>query len=380
MRGFLDRLWTWFADAAAGKFDAATALYHPVGGVLHRTVGTPMIVVRKPLVTNGKAFLRAVLTARTPARMDLAQWDPAGASAKVAQVIVLHEPLPYGAGSTLPEMLWRVAETGHVRPDGLATLLAHTAARNAAGTPLYVIIAVPHPGSIGGHHLLAARLPPSLTDRLCAAVAGRGALVKININGIHADTPIEWCYVSDERPEIASRRDSTRPIARFAGKTVEVWGCGGLGSWIAEFIARAGAARLVVRDPGDVQGGLLVRQNYIETDIGGNKADRLAERLRQISDDLIVESGPAVFSGGSGLPDCDLIIDATVNNSVGLYLDLAARQAPSARPMLAQVATDVRTATLGLLTVSAPGHPTGPADIDQQIGPRVLADGSLGGR
>ncbi len=376
MRGFLDRLWTWFADAAAGKFDAATALYHPVGGVLHRTAGTPMIVVRTPLVTNGKAFLRAALTARTPARIDLAHWDTADA-ADVAQVIVLHEPLPYGAGSTLPEMLWRIAETGHVGAEGLATLLARTAARNAAGTALYVIIAVPHPGPTGGHHLLAARLSPPLTDRFRAAVAGRGALVKINASAIPADTPIEWCYVSDERPDIASRRDSTRPTARFAGKTVEVWGCGGLGSWIAEFIARAGAARLVVRDPADVQGGLLVRQNYVETDIGGNKADRLAERLRQISDDLIVEIGPAVFSGGPGLPDCDLIIDATVNNSVGLYLDLAARQAPDARPMLAQVATDVRTATLGLLTVSAPGHPTGPADIDQQVGARVLADGSL---
>jgi hypothetical protein len=377
MHGFLDRLWNWFADAAAGKFDAVTALYHPVGGVLHRTAGTPMIVVRKPLIANGKAFLRAALTARTPARIDLARWEPAGASAEVAQVIVLDEPLPYGAGSTLPEMLWRIAETGHVGVDSLATLLARTAARNAAATPLYVIIAVPHPGPVGGHHLLAARLSPSFTDRFRVAVAGRGAFGEIKAGAIPAETPIEWCYVSDERPEIASRRDSTRPTAQFAGRTVDLWGCGALGSWLAEFIARAGAARLVVRDPGDVQGGLLVRQNYVETDIGGNKADQLAGRLRQISDDLIVETGSSVFAGGPGLPDCDLIIDATVNNSVGLYLDLAARQAPSARPMLAQVAIDVRTATLGLLTVSAPGHPTGPADMDQQVGARVLADGSL---
>jgi hypothetical protein len=274
-------------------------------------------------------------------------------------------------------MLRRLAAAGQGTADGLATLLARTAARNAAGTVLYVIIAAPHAGSRAGHHLLVARLPLPPTDTLRRAMAGRAPTATINANAIPANTPIEWCYVSDERPEIAFRRDSTRPVARLAGKTVELWGCGGLGSWIAEFIARAGAARLVLRDPGQVHSGLLVRQNYLETDVGGNKAQRLAERLRQISDDLIVDIGRAAPVGAAGLPDCDLLIDATVNTSVGLYLDLAARQAPDARPMLAQVATDVRTATLGLLNVSAAGYPTGPADLDERAGARVLADGSL---
>jgi hypothetical protein len=34
---FLNHLWDWFADAAAGRFDGSSALFHPVGGVLHRT-------------------------------------------------------------------------------------------------------------------------------------------------------------------------------------------------------------------------------------------------------------------------------------------------------------------------------------------------------
>ena len=41
MQGFLWRLWEWFEDAIGGRFDAATALYHPVGGVLHRTEALP---------------------------------------------------------------------------------------------------------------------------------------------------------------------------------------------------------------------------------------------------------------------------------------------------------------------------------------------------
>jgi hypothetical protein len=378
MRGFLDRLWNWFADAAAARFDPATALFHPVGGVSHRTPGTPMIVVRKPLDAQGRAFFRATLTTRTPARLDLDRWDASAASSDAAQVIVLPEALPYGAGLTLREVLARIASTGHVGEDELATLLARTAARNADGTPLYLIIASPHHTSAGGPPLVPAPQPAPAPHVLRAVMRGRSALATINSRAIPASILMEWCHVSDERPEIASRRDASRPVSRFAGTTVEVWGCGGLGSWIAEFIARAGAARLILRDPGEVQGGLLVRQNYVESDIGGNKADQLAHRLRQISDDLIVESHPAGFPTGRELPDCDLIIDATINNGAGIYLDQAAhRIRDRTRPMLAMAATDLRTATVGLLTVSAPGYPTGPARIDERAGPRVLADGAL---
>ena len=45
--GLLNRLWEWLTDAAGGRFDASTAMYHAVGGVLHRAHGTPTIVVRE---------------------------------------------------------------------------------------------------------------------------------------------------------------------------------------------------------------------------------------------------------------------------------------------------------------------------------------------
>ena len=67
-----------------------------------------------------------------------------------------------------------------------------------------------------------------------------------------------------------------------------MWGCGGLGSWIAEFVARAGAAHITVCDPEVITGGLLVRQNYVEKDIRRSKADALAARLRALRDDLTV--------------------------------------------------------------------------------------------
>lgn len=127
-------------------------------------------------------------------------------------------------------------------------------------------------------------------------------------------------------------------------------------------------------------GGLLVRQNYLEHDIGTNKAERLAERLRQINDDLTVQFHPegAPPSGDSTLPTCDVLIDATVTNGIGVYLDHACQQTlGSPRPLLAQVATDLRTATLGLLTVTASGCPDGPRELDRRAGELVLADAHL---
>jgi len=377
---FLNRLWDWFADAAAERFDSASALFHPVGGVLHRTPGTPTIVVRKTLTSNGKAFLHATLTARTANRVDVAEWKRQGVLDHVALVLLLDAPLWYGAGTTVSTMLKRIAATGLADPDGLATLLAHAAARNRPGTPLYTLIAVPHPGRPGTHHLIGGRLPAPLADLLRTAARQAGPLLRIAANKIPSDTKMEWCKISDQRPKTTTRRDSNRPVARFAGKTVEIWGCGGLGSWMAEFVARAGAARIVVRDPGDVGGGLLVRQNYIETDVGANKAERLAERLRQISDDLAVENYalPAPSGLDRPLPQCDVLIDATVNTGVSAYLDLAAQQNNSKpRPVLAQVATDTRTATLGLLTVWAPNCSYSLEEVDRQAGMIVANDGHL---
>jgi ubiquitin-protein ligase len=75
--GFLERLWQWLADGAAARFDPTTALYHPVGGVLHQSPGTPTIVIRDSFTGAGKTFTRAYLTTRSPQRLDLTWTRPA---------------------------------------------------------------------------------------------------------------------------------------------------------------------------------------------------------------------------------------------------------------------------------------------------------------
>ncbi len=77
MQGFLLRLWEWFEEAIGGEFDATTALYHPVGGVLHRTVGAPTVVsaLSMPGDLSDDGFVRRIgLRPRTDHRVDIASW------------------------------------------------------------------------------------------------------------------------------------------------------------------------------------------------------------------------------------------------------------------------------------------------------------------
>jgi hypothetical protein len=200
-------------------------------------------------------------------------------------------------------------------------------------------------------------------------------MIDINPAQVATDVPLEWWPVSDERAEVTTRRDSARPVAAFSGKTVHIWGCGGLGSWVAELVVRAGAAKVVLCDPADITGGLLVRQNYVEADVGNSKVEALAKRLRAISDNVEVTVHDSMTPAISDLTDVDVIIDATVSVAISRLLDQLA--AAPGRPVLAQMATDARTGTLGVLTVSMPPETAGPLTIDRHAGQVVATDGTL---
>ena len=125
-------------------------------------------------------------------------------------------------------------------------------------------------------------------------------------------------------------------------------------------------------------GGLLVRQDYVEADIGNDKAHALAARIRAISDraDVSTVTGTSSSDLEDAITCADVIIDATVSIAVGQALSaVAATERPHA--LLAQLATDTSTGTLGILTVSAPSDPDGPAVIDTRAGRTVLADPAL---
>ncbi|MFF5787365.1 ThiF family adenylyltransferase [Streptomyces sp. NPDC012693] len=377
----INRLWQWLTDAAAGAFDAATALYHPVGGVLHHTPGTATVVVREPVPHRPAT---AWLTQRTPDRLDLtcAPADPHSHRTPILPV----DTLPLGAGSTLAELLTLTRpttahdpQTADAASPALLTALAASALRNPEDTPQHFVLAVRHPTAPATPpFLLVGRLPPQAADTL-RRLARRATPSRLgSLPEELADVPLAWCYLSDERPEVTTRRDTLRPVRVFQDCHIHIWGCGGIGSWAAEMVARAGAAHLTLSDPGRVTGGLLVRQNYTEEHLGMTKATALASRLRTLRNDLRIDIAapppdPALLKAAD---QADLVIDATVSITAGRFLDLLAQQ-PYRKAVLAQLATDSLTASLGILTIAAPDTPTSLSAIDHTVGGHVLNDPSL---
>lgn len=389
--GFLDRLWGWFTDAAADAFDPREALFHPVGGVLHRDTGMPTLVARVPLRREGPGFSIMALHRRSEHRLDLVPLNGAGPGSRRLLVVGLHRPLRYGAGLTLRELLTALELPDEADDrdglDRMAVLQAIGAAahRNPRDEPQYFLLAVPadRRDPRGAHHLLAARLPAPVADRLAEACVCLGLLPVL---GNHPpadldtclDTALQWCPVSEERPAMTIRRDDSRPVNVLFDTRVAVWGVGGLGSWIAEYLARSGVASLQLADPGTVTGGLLVRQNYLESDIGTNKAEALATYLRGVRDHLDVRVVDAFSLLATGhLPDVDVLVDATVNTSIAAAAATVwTRSATS--PLVVRVATDRATSTLGLATITRPGNQRpDPEELDRVTGNAVSADPEL---
>ena len=124
-------------------------------------------------------------------------------------------------------------------------------------------------------------------------------------------------------------------------------------------------------------GGLLVRQNYTEDNIGQAKAWALAARLKAIRDDLKVHIADGAAAGHkASLLAADLIVDATVSLSVTTYLDSISAN-PDRRALMAQVATDTSSGTLGVLNICAMGSQPSLSDVDRLAGQSVVADPRL---
>lgn len=383
MAGLLNRLWDWLENAAGARFDAKTSLYHAVGGVLHQTPGTPTVVVREAV--SIKQHRVASIIKRSDHRYDLTY--AAGAPGHRLPVFVLASDLPYGADQSLAGLLMAMDDpyldrlngrTPRIGPQSssFVSALSACAVRNPEASEQYFVLGVPHPSG-GPPHLLCGRLPFHVADALRKRARDKGTIISVEAKSVDERIPVEWCRISDERHEITTRRDSGRPVNGFAGKHVQIWGCGGLGSWIAEFVARAGASQITLCDPGVITGGLLVRQNYVEEDVGRIKAEALSERLRRVRDDIVVHIADGrIPEGNAAFREADVIIDATISNLITHLLD--AYSTDRARTAtIAQVATDARSGTLGLLSVCAPLAPLTPSEIDHNAGEIVRASTSL---
>lgn len=382
MGGFFQRLWDWFADATANRFDPSTALYHPVGGVLHRSEGAPTVVVPVSLahIPPGFHVGGILLRPRTPNRIDVIALDRSQRPDDTVPgvLVVLSDSLTRGGGSHLSDLTVAIrGQDARQERRRFLSVVSKTARLLKPDQHLYLIIGVPNRHRTGEErlHLVGWRLPKASLEAAIAAADRRHT----SDDPPSGDDPqVEWTYIDDTRPALNTRRDSQRPVTWFAGKTIELWGCGALGSWIAEYLVRAGAATIVLRDHGYVTKGLLVRQNYIERDVGQRKADALSHRLGALSDQVTVRAVHGLAQVALNVVGkADVVFDCTVNTSVAVMIEEYQAAGRINIPVV-QVATDNETATLGILTVTTGGAGETTNQIDLLLQQTAAGHSALG--
>jgi hypothetical protein len=282
------------------------------------------------------SFLSPIVTAATgtPPRATSDPVDEAFADAPLPAVAELGEPrgepgphqlpLPHGTISFFAG--WRAAGGADVRPVEPRVLpLLEDLERVARALPALE----DEPGRAAAS--AASRVETFLTDvgeaealpAGAVALAGGAELLAIAGDAYPALPPlllltedgpprqleVQWALGLDgaARAErlAAAVRAATVPrdalLARSAGllpasvreRAALVAGCGSVGSYLAEGLARAGVARVALVDPERIEAANLSRTVYVAADVGAPKVEALARRLRAVSPSIAVEEHPS---------------------------------------------------------------------------------------
>jgi len=393
--GFMTRLEAWLRCAALNQLDPTGGPIHPP--VAYTSFDAPMVIVRAdaPVQCGERWFGVAELKQIHERRLDLVGWRDLDAAPDgvVGAAILLDADMPFEYPTTVGKLLTALCDRGVpmrklLRPIGKAIAL------NGEDQPLYVVLGAPMRGVRGGQlrqHLTVWRIEPdsvkllnlqrttiNLVDKAAGlvldatevsetvaehfknAVELHSSVVELVV-GWAEKAKTKWCRVRECREEVTVRRDESCPLEAIRGRTVEVWGCGALGSHIAEALVRGGVKRLILRDSGEVAPGVLLRQRFDDDDIGRCKAAATAQHLQRLRLDCDIEAsgtsvlrdplGDAVFTAGS-----DLIVDTTASRVVQYRLEEVWGQVEGdQKPAVCTLMVDA-TASYGMLALSHGEH------------------------
>ena len=379
MYGFVERLDQWIRDAALDRLDPDDAPLHPP--VAYSTVDR--LVVPKadtPRVRESAWFGFAELRQRNH-RTEIIGWSTnlEGGLDNHAPAILLHKPLPFEYPKSVKGLLNELEGHG-IDCARFVCAFAVLANGSKPGTPLTIVLGSPmrrvETGGPALQHLAVWEVSAADADKLremdtawgSGDTASRSAAIGAVV-GWAVSAQVGWCRVREMRPEVTRRRDHSSPMAWFRGKRVAIWGCGAVGTHVAESVVRAGVEHVQLADKELVGPGILVRQGFEDADIGRLKARALADRLKRIDPDITVETLFAdliqSMSGGTPIPDVDLVIDCTASPAVRMSLEQRLHGIDS-RPPIASMAIDSHAAT-GMATLSKPSHSGGPLDIVRRL-------------
>ncbi len=377
MYGFIARLDSWVRDAARDALDPEDAPLHPpvaypiVGRLVVPTADTPRVVA-SPWMGFAELCQRRH-------RTEIIGWTEtvSGIPAeRFAPAVLLHEPFPFEYPATVKALLRELEAHGIDWSEFLIRLAAH-AEKMQAGAPLVVVFGTPmrrvEASTRVLQHLAAWEISGEDADglrKICMANerdARKPAIVAVLKWADEAN--VGWCRVSENRPEVTRRRDQRSPMEWFRGKRVAIWGCGAIGTRVAESIVRAGAGYVELVDNGRVGPGLLVRQVFEDSDIGRLKATALGERLKRIVPGVEVSVGTADLvqrlGGPQPIPEVDLLIDCTASSVVRMKLEQTLRDLDR-RPPISCMGVG-HDAAAGIATLATGEHSGGPLDLIRRL-------------
>lgn len=384
MFGFLDRLDLWLKKAALNELDAVGMPLHPPVAYPNSN-RTPIIVPRinTPEVSDEGWFGLASIKNITENRVDIVGWSQdykSIKSEKVAAVILLSKELPFEYPTNVQKLIEELESHGISR-QRLFLTLQYAVLGNTNDDPLYLIVGTPQRGIQGSNekkqHLSVWYISPTIAKGLRLAIhkysnnsdlQSIGSEVEQIIIDWTKKAKIEWCSVREDRPEIIIQRDHSSDLSIFKGKSVSLWGCGALGSHIAEYLVRAGISKIILRDYSRVAPGILLRQLYNDIDIGEFKSIALAGRLSkiQVNSDLVIEPIASNLINHLDSADwhdnVDIIIDTTASHNVLHKLETKLKMVSNPKPYIASMMIG-HSAENGLSVLTGRNSIAGPHDI-----------------
>jgi integrative and conjugative element protein (TIGR02256 family) len=393
MFGYIDRLWIWLKHGAANQLN-------PIGQPLHppSTVATSNKILLPKVDTpkfDGVGWVGfAELQAVSERRLDIISWHELLAAntppAAKSPVVLLTKDLPWEMPRKLSDLIGHLEKAGVPRVS-LFALLRLSVSRTAENESIVFILGTPQRGIAGStdvrQHLMAWEVNPLLVKSLRLSleqysdypplreIGEKGEAIALEVAAL---VNIQWCRVMECRPEVTVRRDFDAPVSIFRGRSICLWGCGALGSHLAYFLAKAGAAKIILMDNGVVTPGLLVRQMYEDAEVGQNKVEALRARLLKTRPDLVVESyAHNIISdfepGNDWSRGADYVLDCTASQLMQAKLETVSkiRRVPVISMMIGP------SAQRGIVILSSPSFTGGVKDVFRKAKIAACADRSL---
>jgi hypothetical protein len=339
--GFFERLKLWLGRAAMNDMDPIDGPLEPPHHITDFSQ-VPFVIRADAPVQAGEKWIGLAVLDKQANRIELVGWNETGenwpSGKHPALTIILPKPLPMEFPQRGAD-LFKELEKQELGRDLLIKYLALASLFSSEDEPMHFVVGLPMRRSVDGGlriHIAIWTTTPEFTKSLRNTIpkeADSEELKSIRkeladaLHDLFEVTSIKWCKVLEDRNEIVVRRESKSAVGWFANKKILILGCGALGSWAAEIVARSNAASIHVLDHSIVKPGLLSRQNYLLEDIGCNKAEALARRLQSIAPEKISinhfkrEAHAFITEDPNRFNEYDVVIDCTASHIFQMKLE-----------------------------------------------------------